>query len=119
LVNYCILWINIVLYSGMKKDTHPKYYSEAKVACACGNKFSTGSTMQEIHTEICAKCHPFYTGKQNLIDTAGRVERFEAMVKKTTDLRGKSKKGKTDNKKAKALDNQAKLEKIKADLDAK
>jgi large subunit ribosomal protein L31 len=103
----------------MKKDIHPTYHTDAKVVCACGNKFSTGSTQKEIHTEICANCHPFYTGKQNLIDTAGRVERFEAMVKKTGDLKSNAKKSKSEGKVDKQLNNKAKLEKIKAALDNK
>ena len=61
----------------MKKDIHPKYY-KAKVHCACGNEFETGSTREEIKVEICSKCHPFFTGKQKLIDSAGRVERFKS-----------------------------------------
>ncbi len=65
----------------MKKDIHPKYYPEAKVSCACGNTFTTGSTMPELKVEICSACHPFYTGKQKLIDSARRVEKFEARVK--------------------------------------
>lgn len=64
----------------MKKDIHPKYYPEAKVACACGNAFTTGSTLKEIKVEICSACHPFYTGKQKLIDSARRVEKFQAKV---------------------------------------
>ncbi len=67
----------------MKADIHPTYHKDAKVVCACGNKFTTGSTMAEIHTEICANCHPFYTGKQNLVDTAGRVDRFQKLVTKS------------------------------------
>ena len=59
----------------MKADIHP-VYATANVMCACGNRFQTRSTQSEIHTDICAACHPFYTGKQKLIDTAGRVERF-------------------------------------------
>ena len=59
----------------MKADIHP-VYATATVFCACGNKFQTRSTQAEIHTDICAACHPFFTGKQKLIDTAGRVERF-------------------------------------------
>lgn len=62
----------------MKKDIHPKYYENAKVICACGNTFMVGSTMPEIHIEICSNCHPFYTGKQKLVDTAKRVEKFQA-----------------------------------------
>jgi len=75
----------------MKKDIHPKYHSQAKVVCACGNTFTTGSTLPEIHTEICSNCHPFYTGKQNLVDTAGRVERFHKIVKKSAEAMAKRK----------------------------
>jgi large subunit ribosomal protein L31 len=60
----------------MKKDIHPKYYPKAKVSCACGNSFFTGSTQEEIKTELCSACHPFYTGKQKLVDSARRVEKF-------------------------------------------
>jgi large subunit ribosomal protein L31 len=60
----------------MKKDIHPKYNIKAKATCACGAVFEVGSTMPEIKIEICSQCHPFYTGKENLLDTAGRVERF-------------------------------------------
>jgi large subunit ribosomal protein L31 len=59
----------------MKADIHPQY-ATAHVRCACGNTFTTRSTSAEIHTDICAQCHPFFTGKQKLVDTAGRVERF-------------------------------------------
>ena len=64
----------------MKKNTHPKYNEEIKVTCVCGNAFVTGSTKEEIKVEICSNCHPFYTGKQKLVDTARRVEKFEAKV---------------------------------------
>ncbi len=60
----------------MKKGIHPKYYV-AKVTCACGNTWYVGSTKPEIRVEICSKCHPFYTGTQKLVDTAGRVEKFK------------------------------------------
>ena len=59
----------------MKKGIHPEYH-EVTVSCACGEKFTTRSTRKELRLEICSKCHPFFTGKQKLIDTAGRVERF-------------------------------------------
>jgi large subunit ribosomal protein L31 len=59
----------------MKTDIHPEY-ATATVICACGNTFETRSTQAEIHTDICSNCHPFFTGKQKLVDTAGRVERF-------------------------------------------
>jgi len=67
----------------MKKDIHPAYYTNAKVTCACGNTFTIGSTKPEIHVEICYNCHPFYTGKEKLIDTAGRVEKFKARSAKS------------------------------------
>ena len=60
----------------MKKGIHPEYHKTI-VRCACGNEFETGSTAKEIDVEICSKCHPFYTGKQKLVDSAGRVERFK------------------------------------------
>jgi len=60
----------------MKKDIHPKYI-ECEVSCSCGNKFKTRSTEPKLHVEICAECHPFYSGKQKFVDTGGRVERFQ------------------------------------------
>ncbi|NLX04268.1 MAG: 50S ribosomal protein L31 [Phycisphaerae bacterium] len=60
----------------MKKDIHPKY-EETTVTCGCGNSFKTRSTAKSIHCEICSACHPFYTGKQKYVDTAGRVEKFQ------------------------------------------
>ncbi len=70
----------------MKKDIHPTYYTDAKVMCACGHSFITGSTVKELHIEICSNCHPFYTGKDKLVDTAGRVDRFKRMVSKKSEL---------------------------------
>jgi len=75
----------------MKKDIHRKYYKDAKVICACGYTFITGSTQPEIHVEICSNCHPFYTGKQKVIDDRGRVERFQRMVRKKSELTAKKK----------------------------
>jgi large subunit ribosomal protein L31 len=60
----------------MKKNTHPKYDLNTKATCACGAVFLVGSTMTEIKMEICSNCHPFYTGNEKIMDTAGRVERF-------------------------------------------
>ena len=60
----------------MKKDIHPKYDLKTKATCACGAVFEVGSTMPEIRVEICSNCHPFYTGNEKIMDTAGRVERF-------------------------------------------
>ena len=65
----------------MKADIHPEYVL-AHVTCSCGNEFWTRSTKPELHVEICAACHPFYTGKQKLVDTGGRVERFQRRLEK-------------------------------------
>ena len=70
----------------MKADIHPKYFPDAKVKCVCGNSFTVGSTKPEIEVEICYNCHPFYTGKENLIDTAGKVERFRARRAKAAEV---------------------------------
>ncbi len=61
----------------MKANTHPTYYSDAKVVCACGNTFTVGSTSQLIHVELCSKCHPFYTGAQKFVDTASLIQKFQ------------------------------------------
>lgn len=60
----------------MKANIHPKYYPTAKVICSCGATWLTGSTVPEIRTDVCSTCHPFYTGEQRIVDTAGQVERF-------------------------------------------
>ena len=60
----------------MKEDIHPKFFPEAKVACACGNSWTVGSTKPEIRTDVCSECHPFYTGEQRMVDSGGQVERF-------------------------------------------
>ena len=60
----------------MKNDIHPTYYPEAKVICSCGNTWTTGSTVELIRTDVCSNCHPFYTGEQRIVDTAGQVDRF-------------------------------------------
>lgn len=75
---------DIIYSSHMKKDTHPEYYPKATVSCACGNTFTIGSTKKEISVEICYACHPTYTGKKKLIDTAGRVEKFKARQEKAS-----------------------------------
>jgi len=66
----------------MKQGIHPKYYPNAVVTCSCGNSWTTGSTIPEIRTDICSQCHPFYTGEQRIVDTAGQVERFMTRLKK-------------------------------------
>ena len=60
----------------MRADIHPQYYPTARVVCSCGNSWITGSTIPEIRTDVCSACHPFYTGEQRIVDTAGQVERF-------------------------------------------
>ncbi|MDP3901782.1 MAG: 50S ribosomal protein L31 [bacterium] len=66
----------------MKKDIHPKYFPNAKAKCGCGKVFTIGSTKESIEVEICSNCHPFYTGKEKMIDTAGKVEKFRARREK-------------------------------------
>lgn len=83
----------------MKQDIHPQYFSGAKVKCACGNTFNVGSTKEAIETEICSSCHPFYTGKEKMIDTAGRVEKFKARLSKKAATTAPKKIRKTSNKK--------------------
>lgn len=71
----------------MKKDIHPKYY-DITFTCACGAKYVAGSTIKEDYkTEICSNCHPFFTGKQKLIDTSGRVDKFMAKMKKAATIK--------------------------------
>lgn len=60
----------------MRQDIHPTYYPEATVICACGNTWKTGATVEEINTDVCSECHPFYTGEQRIVDTEGQVDRF-------------------------------------------
>ena len=71
----------------MKADIHPDYVV-ATVTCSCGNSFQTRSTKPELHVEICSQCHPFYTGKQKLVDTGGRVERFQRRYAKAGAAEG-------------------------------
>jgi len=75
----------------MKKDIHPKFYTDSKITCACGNTFKTGAVLPQINVEICSKCHPFYTGKEKMIDSAGRVEKFIAKAEKGKVMKKKKK----------------------------
>jgi len=79
----------------MKKGLHPQYHTDTKVVCACGNTFTTGSTSTELRVEICSACHPFYTGKQKLVDTARRIDRFKKIMGKkqitSTEKKGRAK----------------------------
>lgn len=65
----------------MKEKIHPKFFSDAQVVCSCGNTFTTGSTKKQLRVELCSKCHPFFTGERRMMDTAGRVERFNQRYK--------------------------------------
>ena len=71
----------------MKADIHPTYFTESKVTCACGNVFTVGSIKKEIAVEICSHCHPFFSGNDKVIDTAGRVEKFKARTAKKAPAR--------------------------------
>jgi large subunit ribosomal protein L31 len=71
----------------MRKGIHPEWYPEAKVVCACGNTFTTGATQPEIRTDVCSACHPFFTGEQRIVDTAGQVERFMRRLEKGQAVR--------------------------------
>lgn len=76
----------------MKKEIHPKYFPQAQVICACGNKFTVGSTKEKIEVEICSACHPFFTGQEKVMDTAGRVEKFKNRLAKAAPVKKASKK---------------------------
>jgi len=100
----------------MKKEIHPKY-EKTTIKCACGNEFETRSTVTgEIHTELCSACHPFYTGKQKFIDTAGRVDKFRARMEAAA-AKTKNSKLKTQNSDEKAeKTNEEKLAEIKSSI---
>ena len=75
----------------MKPNIHPQYFDDAKVICACGNTFTSGATVPEIHVEICHKCHPFFTGEMKYVDTLGKVEKFERSRTRARELQTKKK----------------------------
>ena len=93
----------------MKKNIHPKYYQKAKITCACGNTIEVGSTEEAMRVEICSSCHPLYTGKAKVIDTAGRIDKFKERVKKAKEMQAKAKKSVS---KASSRDKQKKSKKI-------
>jgi large subunit ribosomal protein L31 len=66
----------------MKEGIHPKYYPNAKVICSCGNTWTTGSTVEVIRTDVCSQCHPFFTGEQRIVDTAGQVDRYQKRMQR-------------------------------------
>lgn len=80
----------------MKANIHPKWSHQAKVTCACGNTFTTGSTQEDIHVDICSACHPFYTGSMKFVDVQGRVDRFEKMRKVAEAKKAEGKTGKKE-----------------------
>lgn len=91
---YLLIFINI-----MKKDIHPKYFEDAKIICACGNIIITGSTKPETKVEVCSACHPFYTGKKRLVDTAGQLDRFKKRFDKSAQMKADIEKKAKDAKK--------------------
>jgi large subunit ribosomal protein L31 len=82
----------------MKATGHPQYFDQAQVICACGNKFTVGSTQEVTHVELCSKCHPFYTGEQRFVDSGSRIEKFNKKVE--TGKLHVTKKKERDQKKA-------------------
>jgi large subunit ribosomal protein L31 len=100
----------------MKKKIHPKYNPSVEVKCACGNSFKVGSTANEITVEICSECHPFYTGKEKLVDSTGRVDRFKQRLQKTTAMK---KTKKTDKKKPTKASTKKKTEKAENAVEKK
>ncbi len=95
----------------MKKEIHPKYNENVTATCSCGNTFITGSVLPEIKTEICSACHPFYTGKQKLVDSARRVEKFKEKLAAKKEL--------TSVRKGKKVKRAARAEKAEAKAKAK
>jgi large subunit ribosomal protein L31 len=79
----------------MKSGIHPTYHNDTQVTCACGNKFTTGSTLEKIDVEVCSQCHPFFTGQQKFVDTRGRIDKFNKKVEQ-----GKNYQAKKSTKKA-------------------
>ena len=97
----------------MKKDIHPKY-EECNVKCVCGSAFTTKSTIANINIEVCGSCHPVYTGKQKIVDSTGRVERFKKMAeKKGESLRSKA--AKREEKSKKKIEAKQKIEDAKTE----
>lgn len=96
--NYATLFVLIFSnFSNMKPDIHPTYH-KVTVTCACGNSFETGSTKEDLNVELCSNCHPFFTGKQKLVDTSQRVDKFKKrmeMHKKMSDTKKEKKPRKT------------------------
>lgn len=96
----------------MQKDIHPTYHDKARISCACGAKFTVGSTVESVAIEICSTCHPFYTGKQKLVDTARRVDKFQKRVA-LKDSVGKERKGKAAKRATRTAKQSTKDKKLK------
>lgn len=96
----------------MKRNLHPTYYPEAKVTCACGNTFTTGSTQPELRVEICHKCHPFFTGEEKFVDIEGRVEKFEKK-RKAAEKRQEARSRKQEEEKAKEKEREIRPKSLK------
>jgi len=86
----------------MKKEIHPKVYTDTKVTCACGNTFTTTSTLPEIKVEICSACHPFYTGQRKFVDTEKRIDKFNKKVQKMKEKQAIRQKIEKDRKEKKS-----------------
>ncbi len=82
----------------MKQGIHPKYFDDAQVVCACGNTFTTRSIKQNIRVDVCARCHPYFTGEHRFIDTKGRVENFQAKQKRAEEMKARISTKKAQNK---------------------
>jgi large subunit ribosomal protein L31 len=80
----------------MKQAIHPQYFEQAQVICACGNRFTTGSTLETIHVELCSNCHPFYTGEQRFVDSGSKIQKFQAKQEAAKEYVAKKKEAKKD-----------------------
>lgn len=87
----------------MKANVHPQYYPEARIICACGTTYAIGSTREELHVQLCANCHPFYTGQQRFVDTASLIDRFEKKRKEAKPQKVKASKEEQEDKQPKTL----------------
>jgi large subunit ribosomal protein L31 len=75
----------------MKKDIHPKYYTNARMQCACGNTWTCGATKEFLEVEVCSKCHPFYTGKEKIVDAMGQVQKFRKRLARKEEVKKRKK----------------------------
>ena len=83
----------------MKQGIHPQYHDDCQVSCACGNKFTTGSTLKKIEVDVCSKCHPYFTGQQKFVDIKGRIDKFNEKVSKGKKYQAKKTKTSKNTKK--------------------